>query len=424
MKDELSGLSEPQLTKTYLDSPSTKLVDPSPHFEQLPISLAAHRLAAADNSAWKVHTDAMQRIAEGKSIIPLSIGDPDFNTPDYINVGLIEAIKRHRTHYTSPAGETRLKNELARLETRTSGYTRHPNQFTVFHGATGAIHATLSCIANPGDNVVTAEPKYIGYEPTCATIGVDLKTVPMDPPGFTVDVDALINAVDQRTVGMIINTPSNPMGNVTPAYDLKRLADECRIRNLWLISDEVYSLLCFEQKHVSVLNVVENLENVVVVDSLSKSHAMSGWRVGWTVSSPEFSERLADYALGAFFCGSPFIQDGATYALKHNTERVQKMVEQYKLRRDYTLDRVQAVEGLSAERPAGGMFVMVNVHEDGDQFARRLLDEAGVSVFPGSACGEGTRNFVRVGLAKPISELEEAWNRIESWLNNRERIEP
>lgn len=386
---------------------------------KLPISLVSNRLSSADNSAWEVHTDAMQRLANGESIIPLSIGDPDFNTPDYINVGLIEAIKQHRTHYTSPAGETKLKNELARLETRTSGYPRHPDQFTIFHGATGAIHATLCCIANPGDNVITCEPKYVGYEPTCTAIGVELKTVAMNAPKFEVDVAALLSAVDERTVGVIVNTPSNPMGNITPASDLRWLADECRRRNLWLISDEVYSLLCFEKKHVSMLNVVEHLENVVVVDSLSKSHAMSGWRVGWTASSPEFSERLADFALGAFFCGSPFIQDGATYALKHNTQRVQKMVEQYKRRRDYTLDRIKAIKGLSAERPSGGMFAMVDVHEDGDRFARQLLDEAGVSVFPGSACGECTRNYVRIGLAKPIDELEEAWNRIQIWLDSR-----
>lgn len=365
----------------------------------------------------------MQRIAHGESIIPLSIGDPDFNTPDYVSVGLIEALKQHRTHYTFPAGETRLKDELARLETRTSGFTRHPDQFTIFHGATGAIHATLSCIANPGDNVVSAEPKYVGYEPTCFSINVDLKAVPMKPPRFNVDIDRLLDAVDERTVAVIINTPSNPMGNITAAHDLKRLAEECRSRNIWLISDEVYSLLCFEEKHVSVLNVVEDLSNIVVVDSLSKSHAMSGWRVGWTVSSSEFSERLADYVLGAFFCGSPFVQDGAKYALKHNTIRVQKMVEQYQRRRDYTLERVQAIAGFRAERPAGGMFVMVNVGEDGDTFARRLLDEAGVSVFPGSACGESTRNYVRVGLAKPLDELKEAWNRIESWLERRKPLE-
>ena len=205
----------------------------------------------------------------------------------------------------------------------------------------------------------------------------------MNAPKFEEDVAALLGAVDERTVGVIVNTPSNPMGNITPASDLRWLADECRRRNLWLISDEVYSLLCFEKKHVSMLNVVEHLENVVVVDSLSKSHAMSGWRVGWTASSPEFSERLADFALGAFFCGSPFIQDGATYALKHNTQRVQKMVEQYKRRRDYTLDRIKAIKGLSAERPSGGMFAMVDVREDGDRFARQLLDEAGVSRLSG-----------------------------------------
>ncbi len=385
----------------------------------LPLSKTSDRLASLDHSAWQVHLDAMQRLQEGESIIPLSLGDPDFNTPDYINVGLLEAIKQHRTHYSSAGGEPNLKEELARLETRVSGHIRNPNQFTIFQGATGAAHAVLSCIADPGDNVVTTEPKYLGYDPTCAAVGVELKAVAMSPPRFEIDVDALLGAADSRTVAILINTPSNPVGSVADPDDLRKLAEECAKRNLWLISDEVYSLLWYDKKHVSLLNVAESIENTIVIDSLSKSHAMSGWRVGWSVSSEEFAKRLEDYALGAFFCGSQFVQDGAVFALKHNTEQVQKMVSQYKERRDYTLDRIRRIDGIDAERPDAGMFVMANVHEDSGPFARQLLDEAGVSVMPGTACGECTRNYVRIGLTQQVATLKTAWDRIEDWFSLR-----
>ena len=363
----------------------------------------------------------MARLRAGESIIPLSVGDPDFNTPDYVNVGLIEAIKRHRTHYSAPSGELKLKEELARLETRISGHQRNPAQFTVFHGATGAIHAVLSCIASPGTNIVTTEPKYLGYDQTCAAVGVELMSVAMKPPRFELDVETLLHAVDSQTVAVLINTPSNPVGNVTDPDDLRLLANECLARNIWLISDEVYSLLWYEKRHVSVLNIVENIDNIVVVDSLSKSHAMSGWRVGWTVSSEGFAKRLGDFALGAFFCGSPFVQDGATFALKHNTAQVQKMVAEYKKRRDYTINRISAIEGVDAETPDAGMFVMADIHEDADPFSRQLLDDVGVSVLPGSACGECTRNYIRIGLTQNVETLREAWDRIEGWLKTRRK---
>lgn len=390
-----------------------------PKSMNLPLSKTSKSLASLDHSAWQVHLDAMQRLKDGESIIPLSLGDPDFNTPDYINVGLVEAIKRHRTHYSSAGGEPRLKEELAKLETRLSGHIRNPNQFTIFQGATGAIHAVLNCIANPGDNVVTTDPKYLGYDPTCASVGVELKAIAMSPPRFELGVDTLLGAVDSRTVAILINTPSNPVGSVADPADLRKLAEECAKRNIWLISDEVYSLLWYDKKHVSLLNVAESIQNTIVIDSLSKSHAMSGWRVGWTVSSEEFANRLEDFALGAFFCGSQFVQDGAMFALKHNTEQVQKMVAQYKARRDYTLNRIRRIHGIDAERPDAGMFVMANVHEDSGPFARQLLDETGVSVMPGTACGECTRNYVRIGLTQNVDTLKTAWDRIESWFNLR-----
>lgn len=400
-------------------SVSTEIKDSTTKPVNLPISKTSDRLASLDHSAWQVHLDAMQRLKMGESIIPLSLGDPDFNTPDYINVGLIEAIKRHRTHYSSAGGEQRLKEELAKLETRLSGHTRSPRQFTIFQGATGAVHAVLNCIANPGDNVVTTEPKYLGYDSTCAIVGVEIKAVPMSPPYFELHADALLDAVDRRTVAILINTPSNPAGRVADPSDLRKLAEECAKRDLWLISDEVYSLLWYEKQHVSLLNVADSIENTIVVDSLSKSHAMSGWRVGWTVSSEEFATRLEDFALGAFFCGSPFIQDGATFALKHNTAQVQRMVAQYKERRDYTLDRINSIEGIDAEPPDAGMFVMADVHEDSGPFARQLLQQTGVSVMPGTACGACTRNYVRIGLTKPVDILSQAWDRIENWFRLR-----
>lgn len=374
------------------------------------------RLDAIDTSAWSVHIDAMKRKQAGEAIIPLSIGDPDFPTPSYIIDGVIDALKKERTHYSDSAGEMSLRNALAKLESRVTGKDIDPRQFSIFNGATSAIHATLSAIANPGDNIVTCQPTYLGYESTFVSLGVELRAAVTTPPYFRYNVDRVFDLIDERTVGVLVNTPSNPMGNIVPAESLSTLYEECRHRNLWLISDEVYSVMYYEKKHTSLANLVPEFENVIVVDSLSKSHAMSGWRVGWTLSSKNFARHLREIALSTFFSGCPFIQDAATLALLHDEHAVERMRNEYRARRDYTLNRIAQIPQFSAVTPEAGMFVMINVHEPSDQFARRLLDGTGVSVVPGTPSGTVTRQHVRMSLTQPISVLTEAWDRIQSWL--------
>lgn len=382
----------------------------------LAYSNTVHRLDAIDASAWSVHVDAMKRKQAGAAIIPLSIGDPDFPTPSYIIDRVIEAVKEDRTHYSDSAGELSLRNALAELESRVTGKRVLPQQFSIFNGATSAIHATLSAIANPGDNIVTCQPTYLGYESTFVSLGVELRAAATTPPNFRFDVDQVLDLVDENTVGILVNTPSNPMGNIVPSESLYRLYEECRTRNLWLISDEVYSLLYYEKKHTSLANLVDDFENVVVIDSLSKSHAMSGWRVGWTLSSEEFAQHLREIALATFFSGCPFIQDAAALALLHDEHAVERMRNEYRARRDYTMDRIAQIPRFSATQPEAGMFVMINVHEDSDQFARRLLDETEVSMVPGTPSGAITKHYVRMSLTQPVPVLTEAWDRIQSWL--------
>ena len=374
------------------------------------------RLDAIDTSAWSVHIEAMKRKQAGAAIIPLSIGDPDFPTPSYIIDGVIQSLKKERTHYSDSAGELSLRSALAELESRVTGKYIEPKQFSIFNGATSAIHATLSAIANPGDNIVSCQPTYLGYESTFVCLGVELRAAVTAPPYFRYDVDRVLDLVDERTIGVLVNTPSNPMGNIVSAELLNRLYEECYRRNLWLISDEVYSVMYYEKKHTSLANLVPNFDNVVVIDSLSKSHAMSGWRVGWTLSSEEFAQHLREIALSTFFSGCPFIQDAATLALLHDEHAVERMRNEYRARRDYTMNRIAQIPQFSAVCPEAGMFVMINVHEPSDQFARRLLDGSGVSVVPGTPSGSVTRRHVRMSLTQPIPVLTEAWDRIEAWL--------
>lgn len=387
--------------------------------ESLPRSRALDRLAKLDHSAWQVHIDAMARKRVGEPIIALSIGDPDFATPDYILESVTESLHNERTHYTHPAGEMVLRQTLARIESESSAKILDPEQFTIFSGATAAIYSVLTAIGSEGDNVVTCQPTYLGYEPTFMCVGVDLRTIATKSPHFRYDVEKVVDAIDDNTIGVLVNSPSNPVGNIVSEDELRQLYEICSARNIWLISDEVYSELYYEQEHVSLANVVEDFRNVVVIDSLSKSHAMSGWRVGWTLTNRDLSLHLQNIALSVFFSGCPFIHDAAATALSAHTHDVDSMRQEYRNRRDYTMERISRIPSISAETPAAGMFVMVNVHQNSDIFARRLLDETGVSVVPGTPSGTVVQEYVRVGLTQPIPQLEEAWDRIERWLKGR-----
>lgn len=397
-----------------LHNPSTSIKEIQTN---LPRSNAVKRLEGLDDSAWQVHIDAMARKRAGESIIALSIGDPDFSTPGYIVKSVVESLNAERTHYTHPSGENGLRSGLAEWYTPRSIARLSRENFSIYTGATSAIFATALAIADPGDNIVTCQPTYLGYDPTFECLGVSLKTVATEPPRFRFDTTRVIDNVDDQTVAVLVNSPSNPMGNIVPVEEMQYLYEECCKRKIWLISDEVYSQLYFEKEHVSIASIVPDYDNVVVIDSLSKSHAMSGWRLGWALTNPDFTKTLRDVALAVSFSGCPFIQDAGRTALLSSNSEIEEMRLEYQHRRDYTIQRISNIDGITAEVPEAGMFVMVNVYQNSDVFARRLLDESGVSVVPGTPSGEVVGNYIRVGLTQPISVLEEAWDRIESWLN-------
>ena len=386
----------------------------------LPLSKVATELQeSSTGSGFEIHVRGLESKQRGEDIIFLTLGDPDFPTPLYINEGLLHSLQSDRTHYSPVGGEPELRHTLANLESSYTHLDLHSDQFVIFNGVTGAIHAVLKTIANPGDNVVVLEPIYLGYTSTFGVCDVEMNCVATQPPKFDADLADILDAINDRTVALLINTPSNPGGRCVPRAVLRKLAEECRQRDLWLITDEVYSLMCYEAHHWSLVHLMRDYENVIVIDGLSKSHAMSGWRIGWTVSNQEMARHLEHAAMGIFFSAPQFVQDGAAYALKRNPPVIERMKEEYRKRRDYTMSRIKRIDSFSAVSPQAGMFIMVNVHEDSDVVANKLLDEAGITVFPGSKLGSNTQTYIRVSLTQPIDILEQAWDRIETWSKQR-----
>lgn len=389
--------------------------------KNLPVSKISKNMETIGMFGWDIHENAATRKANGEDVLLLTIGDPDFPTPDFISSALFEALLQHRTHYANPRGEYRLRQTLADLESANTGKQFSVNQFNVFNGASNALYSTLSCIADPGKNVVLIEPYYIGYQPILAAVGVTANIATTDAPHFNITVATVESAIDDNTVAVLLNTPVNPSGHVVAAETMRAIYELCRQRNIWLISDEVYSLLYYEKPHTSMLSIAEDLSNIVVVDSLSKSHAMSGWRIGWAATNEEFSTRLSLFALSTFFACNQFVQDAAMRALQSSRHQIDPMRTEYRKRRDYTIGRIRHIDGIDAALPSAGMFVMADVHQDGYKFAQRMLDDIGVSVAAGFACGNTTRNHVRISLGLPMDELKRAWDRIEDWMSKQNK---
>jgi arginine:pyruvate transaminase len=215
---------------------------------------------------------------------------------------------------------------------------------------------------------------------------------------------------------VLVNTPGNPCGNLIEEPTLRALAEGCRNRDLWLVSDEVYSLLTFDAPHWSLLRYDGDHSNLVVIDGLSKSHAMSGWRIGWAAAPPELVAGLIRFSSAALFGVSQFVQDGAAYALANDTADVEAMRLEYQRRRDYAASRLDRIPNLGYFRPRGGMFIMVDagkICNEGEIFARQLLDEAGLSTIPGRGFGPSAATYVRVSLTHPIDVLEDVFDRME-----------
>ncbi|HIE89345.1 MAG TPA: pyridoxal phosphate-dependent aminotransferase [Gammaproteobacteria bacterium] len=384
-------------------------------------SRAAQRLEADDADLWQVHTEAMARHANGEDVIVMSVGDPDLPTIDPIIENAVTSLYRGRTHYSPGMGEPALRKKIAEIETEASGKPTTSDEVIIFPGATNAIYSVLRCLLDSDSELLITEPTYVGYQGIFKTIGCTIVSVPtIIEDGFAIDVDAIVAAVTPATRVVLLNTPGNPSGNVIAGDDLARLAEFTRARDIWLVCDEVYSMLTFEKPHVSARRAADNLDNVIIVDGLSKSHSMTGWRLGWVVAPENAIPTLLNFTSATVFGCSQFIQDAAAFALENDAEYIAAIRQEYRKRRDYAVGRISSINGLQCHLPDAGMFLMLdvsNIAQDGESFARQLLDEVNVSVLPGSGFGEQTLHHVRLSLTHDVEVLASAFDRIETMIS-------
>ena len=382
-------------------------------------STLTERIGGEGAAAWDIHIRAVERIRAGNDIILLSIGDPDFDTPADIVKACVDSLHAGNTHYTDLRGEPSLREAIAERHRRMTGQPVEANDVVVFSGAQNGLFAAALCLLDRGDEVIAPEPMYVTYEAVIGVSGATLVPTPLlRETGFHLDLDALAAAVTNKTRAILLNTPNNPTGAVLRIDELEAVAEICRRHDLWLISDEVYSTLTFEREHISPCSLPGMAERTVTVDSVSKSYAMTGWRIGWTVSPPELVPHLARLATCMLYGGPGFTQDAAAHALRHQPEGVAAMREELRARRDLVCKRLDQLPRLECLWPEATMFVMLDIRGTGisaQDFATGLLDRHDVSVLPADAFGPGAKGHVRISLSASRQRLAEACERIAAY---------
>ncbi len=378
------------------------------------------RLQGKRTTAWEIHHVAQEAADRGEDVILLSVGDPDFATPDVVVERAVSALRAGDTHYADVAGRKSLREAIAREHVRSTGCVADGDNVIAVAGTQNGLFATALCLCQAGDEVIVPEPMYLTYEASVRASGATLVPVPVDPArAFHLDCDALEAAVTPRTRAVFFATPCNPTGVVMPREDLERIARMAIEHDLWVVSDEVYADLTFEREHMSMASLPGMTERTVVVSSLSKSHAMPGWRAGWVIGPKPLIAHLGRLALCMLYGLPGFIQEAALSAIENKAEIVSRMREVYRRRRDLVHARLSRIPGLRCPLPEAGMFIMLDVTGTGlstIDFTWRLFESQRVSVLDASAFGDTARGYVRLGFVVDEARLAEACDRIEAFV--------
>jgi arginine:pyruvate transaminase len=374
------------------------------------------RVAGRGSAAWSIHTEARRRQEAGEDVIFLTVGDPDQEPPETVIDATVAALRDRRTGYAPTIGYPALREAIAARVARRSGQPCTADNIAVVPGAQGGLYSAMQCLAGPGDEVVVGEPIYATYEGVIGASGARMVTFPLRPDrGFHPDLDALARAITSQTRVLWINSPHNPTGAVFTRAEVEAVAALCREHDLWLLSDEVYEDLAFARAHTGAWSLSGMAERIVVVSSLSKSHALPAFRLGWVVGPPELIRHLANLLLCLTYGSPAFIQYGALAALRDELPEVAALREDYRRRAALMSELLADAPGCRVIPPEGGMFVLLDIRGTGlgaADFARRLLDGERVAVLPCDGFGPSAAGHLRIALSAPEARLRDAADRI------------
>ena len=366
---------------------------------------------------WEVHFAGWARKQAGEDIVMLSVGDHDFDTPSETVEACVAAVRAGHHHYTQLPGIPALREAMAKVATRATGVATTAAQVIATPGGQSALYAAVQGVLDPGDHAVVVAPYYATYPGTFRAAGADFTVVEAAAEdGFQPRAEAIEKALTPKTKAILLNTPNNPTGAVYSRAALEAIAELCRRHDLWLLSDEVYWTLGGGE-HISPRALDGMAERTLVINSLSKSHGMTGWRIGWLTGPADFISVLISLTLVSTYGLNDFVSHAATAALE-NDYGVEEIAALYAKRRTVFLDAIRGINNITVRGSEGGMYVMLDIRAidaDCERFAWGLLDAEKVTVMPGSSFGDAAAGHIRISLCQPDDVLKDAANRIRRY---------
>lgn len=373
--------------------------------------------------AFEVLARAKALESQGREIIHMEIGEPDFDTPAYIVQAGKQALDQGYTHYTPAAGLPHVRETIAAYVAETRRIPVTSDSVVVVPGGKPVIFYAILALVNAGDEVVYPNPGFPTYESMIDFVGARPVPMPLrEEKGFSFDPDEFASLINQRTKLIILNSPGNPTGGVMSRADLEVVAELAQRYDCWVLSDEIYSRMVYEGEHHSIAALPRMQQRTVLLDCFSKTYAMTGWRLGYGVMDPQLAEGLTRLMINSNSCTAAFTQVAGAAALTGDQTPVMKMVAQFKRRRDLIVSGLNALPGITCLAPKGAFYVFPNVSALGatdKQIADALLAEAGVATLPGTAFGRFGKGYLRLSYANSLENIAKALDRIRDWLNAR-----
>jgi aspartate aminotransferase len=384
------------------------------------VALAAQRLGS--ESAFEVLVRARALEAQGRNVVHLEIGEPDFPTPAHVAEAGTRAILEGHTHYGPSVGLPDLRRAIAEQVERVQGLSVSPDQVVVTPGGKPIMFFSIMALVDPGDEVIYPDPGFPIYRSMIDYVGGKAIPLPLrEARDFRFDVDELRRLVTARTRLIILNSPSNPTGSVLERSDLEAIADLVRGRDIAVLSDEIYSRILYEGKHESIAALPGMQDQTVILDGFSKTYAMTGWRLGYGVFPLEVVPIIDRLVVNSVSCTPPFAQIAGVAALTGPQDDVDHMVAEFTWRRELVISGLNAIPRITCRSPRGAFYAFPNITETGltsKEFADRLLQEAGVATLSGASFGASGEGYVRLSYANSMENLETALARMAEFVSS------
>ena len=382
------------------------------------MNVASRMARLGTESAFEVLARAKALEREGRDIVHLEIGEPDFDTPVHIRDAAKRALDAGATHYGPAAGLPELREAIARHVATTRNIDVSPEQVVVTPGAKPIMFFVIMALVGEGDEVLYPNPGFPIYESVINFVGGKAVGVPLrEATGFNFDMEFFERHVSSRTKLIIINSPQNPTGGVLERAQIERIAAVARERNIPVLADEIYRHFLYDGEFVSILRQPGMPERTILLDGFSKSYAMTGWRLGYGVMPVPLAEHVTRLMVNSASCTASFVQLAGIAALEGEQAPVGRMVAEFRRRRDLIVDGLNRLPGVKCALPRGAFYVFPNITGTGRasaEIAKRLLDEAGVAVLSGTAFGEHGEGYLRLSYANSEANLRKALERIEA----------